>query len=376
VLIRITNTPRPYAWGSPTAIAQLLGRAPSGGPEAELWLGSHPGSPARIVAGGDEEDLAQWAAAHAPEGRLPFLLKVLAASAPLSLQAHPTLEQAREGFARENALGIAVDAPERNYRDPYPKPELMLALSDPFRALCGFRPVAEARADLASLSDPRLAPLLDRLVDDAELSSVVAWLLERSDGVDEVVGALSEHASGVDGDARGVWLGSVGMLAAHYPGDPGIAISTLLHTVLLRAGEALYLPAGNIHAYLEGLGIELMAASDNVLRGGLTSKHIDVPELLRVLDARPMPAPYLEPEHPQPGLSIYRPGGVGFALVDATLTTGDERIVPTERVAVALCLDGTIELDGESLRRGESAVVTDSAPLLSGEGRVVIATVV
>lgn len=374
MLVRITNNPRPYAWGSPTAIAELLGREPSGGPEAELWLGSHLGSPARIVAGADEEDLAQWAEAHAPGGRLPFLLKVLAASAPLSLQAHPTLEQAREGFARENALGVALDAPDRNYRDPFPKPELMLSLSDPFRALCGFRPVSESRSDLESLADPRLAPLVERLIDDTVLAAVVAWLLERGDGVAQVVEALSEHARDVDGDARGTWLGSVRMLAQHHPGDPGIAISTLLHTVLLRPGEALYLPAGNIHAYLEGLGIELMAASDNVLRGGLTAKHVDVPELLRVLDARPMPAPNLEPEHPTPALTVFRPDAAGFALIDATVVSGDELLVETAPVAVALCLEGAVDIDGEALQRGEAAVILSGGPRLAGEGRVVIAT--
>lgn len=374
VLIRITNTPRPYAWGSPTAIAELLGREPSGGPEAELWLGSHPASPARIVDGTDEEDLAQWAAAHAPDGRLPFLLKVLAASEPLSLQAHPTLEQAREGFARENAEGIPIDSPERNYKDPFPKPELMVALSDPFRALCGFRPVMDARADLKSLADPRLAPLLERLVDDAAIAGAVAWLLERGDGVEQVVAALTEHANDVDGDARGTWLGSVRMLAEHHPADPGIAISTLLHTVLLRPGEALYLPAGNIHAYLEGLGIELMAASDNVLRGGLTGKHVDVPELLRVLDARPMPAPYLEPERRMPGVAVFRPEAAGFALIDVSVTARDELLVETAPVAIALCLEGAVELGGETLARGEAAVIVAGNPRLSGEGRVVIAT--
>ncbi len=374
VLIRITNTPRPYAWGSTTAIADLLGTEPSGGPEAELWLGSHPGSPARIVEGADEEDLAQWTAAHAPGGRLPFLLKVLAAAAPLSLQAHPTLEQAREGFARENALGIPLDSAERNYKDPFPKPEMLLSVSDPFRALCGFRPVAEARADLASLADARLKPLLDRLTDDTSLASLVAWLLERGDTVDEVVRALSDHASGTIGDERGAWLGSVRMLAEHHPADPGIAISTLLHTVLLRPGEALYLPAGNIHAYLDGLGIELMSASDNVLRGGLTAKHVDVAELLHVLDATPMPAPQLEAEHPMPGISVYRPVEVDFALIDARVSSGSERVIPSAAQAVALCLEGEITIGGQSLRRGEAAVILEAVPVMGGDGRCVVAT--
>ncbi|WP_235451341.1 mannose-6-phosphate isomerase, class I [Yonghaparkia sp. Root332] len=380
MLIRITNTPRPYAWGSTTAIADLLGTDPSGGPEAELWLGAHPGSPARIVEGAAEDDLAQWAAAHAPGGRLPFLLKVLAASAPLSLQAHPTTEQARAGFERENAAGVPLDDPARNYRDPYAKPELLVALSDPFRALCGFRPVAEARADLAALDDARLAPLLERLTDDV-LPQVVAWLIARSPGVDAIIAALTEKAA-AQGELphRPDWLDTVARLSAHHPGDPGIAVSVLMRTVILRPGEALYLPAGNIHAYLDGLGLELMEASDNVLRGGLTPKHVDVPELMRVLDARPLPPPLLEPEHPRPGIAVYRPEGVPLSLTvmeAAALIEGvDARL---DGPAIILCLDGAVTLGehGEhgELRRGEAALVAEEQTLrIVGTGRIAIAS--
>ena len=146
MLLRIENIPRPYAWGSHTAIADLMGTAPSGGPEAELWFGDHPGSPAQIVGGSDEPDLAAYLTARGQ--KLPFLLKVLAAGEPLSLQAHPTIAQAREGFARENAAGVALDDPARNYKDELHKPELIYALSDPFVALAGFRPVDAARAEL------------------------------------------------------------------------------------------------------------------------------------------------------------------------------------------------------------------------------------
>lgn len=376
MIVRITNTPRPYAWGSTSAISDLLGLASSGAPEAELWLGSHPASPARIVSGAAEADLAQWASAHVPGGRLPFLLKVLAAAAPLSLQAHPTAEQAREGFARENLAGIPLGAPERNYRDDAHKPELILALSDPFRALCGFRPIEESRADLRSLDDERLAPLIDRLVNDASLSIALEWLLRGGSDVDAVVAALVEHASAASGDESGVWLGTVRMLAEHYPGDPGIALSTLLHTVLLRPGEALYLPARNIHAYLEGLGIEIMAASDNVLRCGFTSKHIDVAELMRIADPRPMPPPYLEPERPAVGVAVYRPDVVDFRLVtldESALAAGVE--VDVECVAIVLCLEGELELEGEgSIARGEAALVVGSLLRARGSGRAVVAT--
>ena len=275
MFVGITNTPRDYAWGSTTAIASLLGRSPSGGPEAELWLGTHPGSPAVLTeSAGDLRSIA---------GELPFLLKVLAAERPLSLQAHPTLAGAAAGFARENALGIPLDAPNRNYRDELHKPEIIYALT-PFRALCGFRDASETRSTIERLlaaadHDAAIAGWLARLDSDDALRSTFEWLVSRGDGVDELVTAVVAASATLDGDRFSL----VSSLASEYPGDPGIVISLMLNLVTLEPGEVLYLPAGNIHAYVEGLGIELMAASDNVLRGGLTPKHIDVPELLSCL---------------------------------------------------------------------------------------------
>lgn len=378
MILRIANTPRDYAWGSTSAIAELLGTDASGAPEAELWLGDHPGSPARIL-GRDtgERDLAEWTAAHLPAGRLPFLLKVLAAAEPLSLQAHPSLDQARAGYARENAAGIPLDAPERTYKDDLHKPELIYALSDPFIALSGFRPVAQARAELDAVTDARLTPLRDRLIDDASLPDVVAWLLEGGSEVTAVIAALTGAAAAHEGhDTDTAMWATVRRLAAHYPSDPGVAISTLMHTVTLRPGEALYLPSGNLHSYQEGLGIEVMAASDNVLRGGLTPKHVDVPELLGVLDARPLPEPRLEPELVDEGWSVFRPDVPDFALTvveGAALAEG--AVVGSEGPSVLLCLDGQVSIDGRlSLARGESAFVDRGPYELSGQGRVVIAS--
>ena len=297
MFVEITNSPRDYAWGSTTLIPQLLGVAPDGRPQAEIWLGTHPSSPSRLVGrDGDLRDVA---------GELPFLLKILAAGSPLSLQAHPTTAQAREGFARENAAGIPLDAPWRNYKDPYAKPEMLYALSDGFRALCGFRPVAETRAVLDAV-DPDLLP---ELRTDADIRPVFGWLLSGDRAVAATVAAVSAAARDADGES---WR-TVRGLVEHYPGDPGIAISLLLHSVVLRRGEALYLPAGNIHAYQEGLGVELMGPSDNVLRGGLTSKHVDVPELLTVLDFRALPAPRLEPVD-ENGVAVFAPEGAGWRL--------------------------------------------------------------
>lgn len=365
MFVEIANTPRDYAWGSRTAIAELLGTAASGGPEAELWLGAHPGSPARVV--GDDRTLLDVV-----DGRLPFLLKVLAAAGPLSLQAHPTPEQAAAGFERENEAGVPLDAPDRNYKDAFHKPELIYALSDPFRALSGFRPVAETREALAAVGgDERISPLLERLSDDDSLRDVFAWLIGGGDDVDDLVAAVVEASATADGDS---WQ-TVRTLANTYPGDPGIVISLLLHTVELHPGEVLYLPAGNIHAYLEGLGIELMAASDNVLRGGLTPKHVDVPELLSVLDFRPLPAPYLAPEQPESGIRVFRPDVDDFVLTvvdDAAL--GVE--VRLDGPAIALCTDGEFEVEGgPSLERGRALYIDGEQWLgLRGSGTVFVAS--
>lgn len=379
MLLRIENTPRPYAWGSTTAIAELLGTVPSGGPEAELWLGDHPGSPARIVGGGDDlsgaSDLATLLSARGE--KLPFLLKVLAAAEPLSLQAHPTIAQAREGFARENAAGIALDAPERNYKDELHKPELVYALSDPFIALAGFRPVDASHAALVAAGQPALEPLVARLDDAESLPGVVRWLIEGGPTVSMIVDALTATARALEGSARdtSAWA-TVRRLADHYPGDPGIALSVLMHTVVLRPGEALYLPTGNIHSYQQGLAIEVMAASDNVLRGGLTPKHVDVPELMRVLDARPMPEPRIAPITLAPGVERFEPDVDDFALTviaAGAAAAGLDLAVPDQ--AIALCVEGELELDGHLLlERGHSVYIEQTAVHVQGSGAVVIAS--
>ena len=369
MFVGIANVPRDYAWGSRTGIAELLGTEPSGRPEAELWLGAHPGSPSRLTDGsGDLRSVVDG---------LPFLLKVLAAASPLSLQAHPTPEQARAGFERENDAGIPLDAPHRNYKDPSAKPELIVAVSDTFDALCGFRPVAETRASLERLGGtPALEGLLGRLTGDAALPEVFEWLITRGDGVDELIADVVTRSA----DAEGLEFETVRRLAAAYPGDPGIVISLLLHTVRLSRGEALYLPAGNIHAYLEGVGIELMSSSDNVLRGGLTPKHVDVPELLKVLDFTPRPVPYLRPEEPTPGVRVFRPDVPDFALAEVAGEQVEDARVHVPGPAIALCTSGGFAVRGRlgstTLQRGDAAFVSadEEELLVTGGGTLFVAT--
>lgn len=412
MFVAITNTPRNYSWGSRRAISELLGSTPSGGPEAELWLGAHAGSPSVIVepAASAAQNLLELVQADpvailgersiAEHGqRLPFLLKVLAAGAPLSLQAHPSPEQARAGFDLENEAGIALDAPDRNYKDAFHKPELIVALSDTFDALCGFRSmeqileiVAELRRADAATSDPQPAALellTAALAGNDGLRNTVEWLLRDGRGEDsgevqwlvERVVALAASSELLHSPFAREFE-TVLSLAESYPGDPGIVLSLLLNRVTLSPGQALYLPAGNIHAYLDGLGIELMAASDNVLRGGLTPKHIDVDELVQVLNFEPVPVPLMEAEHPAPGVRLLRPDVDDFLLYVLELTTAHgEFTVALSGAAIALCIAGDLTLVGErssrTVKRGEAVLITpdEGAVSISGEGSLYLATI-
>ncbi|GAA1446615.1 mannose-6-phosphate isomerase, class I [Leifsonia poae] len=402
MFVRIGNTPRDYAWGSTTAIAGLLGTTPSGHPEAELWLGAHAGSPSVILdpsQTGGAADLASWIA-HEPgsalgEGvkRLPYLLKVLAAAGPLSLQAHPSNAQAAAGFARENAAGIPLDSPDRNYKDASHKPELIFAVSDTFDALCGFRDVERSARLFARIADTAadgeratIAAFAETLTGEpaAVLRSATEWLLGGDPAVAQLVDAVVTTTASVDADPAGddlaVAADTVRMLAAAFPGDPGIVLALLLNRATLRAGQVLYLPAGNIHAYLRGLGIELMAASDNVLRGGLTPKRIDVPELVSILDFSPIDATPLEPERPAPGVEVFRPEEPDFALDHVVVGDGvDEVRLALPGAAIALCTAGEVTIDGAhgriTVARGESVFVTpdEEALTISGSGTLFVA---
>jgi len=409
MFVAIGNTPRDYAWGSTSAIAEFRGVEPSGSPEAELWLGAHEGSPARVhdAASVGHDDLAAWiandperalGAGPAAQGaRLPFLLKVLGAAGPLSLQAHPSPEQARAGFAREEAEGIPLNAYDRNYRDPYHKPELIVAVSDEFHALSGFRPLDEVSGILgvlrvadAATDEPQpgaLDLLADRLGTAEPLRDTVEWLLRDGRGEDtgeaawviERVTALAGTEIAL-GSAYADSFETVGRLAEAFPGDPGVVISLLLNRVTLRRGEALYLAAGNIHAYLSGLGIELMAASDNVLRGGLTPKHIDVDELLDVLDFSPIPPPRLEPEPVGDAVVAFRPDVPDFVLYRAEPARRTAARVPVSGPAIVLAEGGAVHLRGAhgeaSLVRGSAVFVTpdEGELVVSGDGIAWIAT--
>ena len=397
-MYELENVLRPYAWGSPTAIAGLLGRPASGGPEAELWIGAHPDSPSVALTpapggagrhapaandGGrlpldaliaeDPEHCLGSASVTAFGPRLPFLLKVLAAEAPLSLQVHPTLTQAREGFAREEAAGVDPAATERNYKDDNHKPEMIFALT-PFEALCGFRPAAESRAvfqhlaacfELAGLELPPLVPLLleDLAQPDepAALRSAFERLITGGGDVAEATATIiAALVSGAPMAGHEAELSTAVSLNGRYPGDPGVLISLLLNRISLAPGEAVYLPAGNVHAYLHGLGIEVMASSDNVLRGGLTPKFVDVPELLKTVAFEAVAVPMLPAETTMLGQELFRPPFREFQLQRIVVAPGAEPVpLAQSGAAVVIVTHGSVRLDSPKgelrLERGASA---------------------
>lgn len=380
-IVKIQGEIRDYAWGAPGGVSRAFGREPGAEPEAELWLGAHPSAPSAIRDAAPWPDLAAWESSTG--GRIPFLLKLLAAASPLSLQAHPTPDQAAAGFVRENALGIPLDARERNYKDAFAKPELIVALEDGFEALCGFRPreesVAVVRALAAAAADPAPFALWEeRLTADGDgVRAAFGWLLEGGTGVDALISQIARVAA----SDRERWELPL-RLASAYPGDPGIAVALMLNHVTLARGEALWLPAGNIHAYLRGTGVELMGPSDNVLRGGLTPKHVDVPELGAVLDFTPGPPPHLPALAVSEHAATYRPrsqatgAGVDFELY---AVTGDAALV-TAGPAIAFATDGefTIAAGGAdtTVGRGDAVFVTEAASLdVRGAGRLFVATV-
>jgi mannose-6-phosphate isomerase len=312
-VLRLEAAARAYAWGSRTAIPELQGQAPTGEPIAELWFGAHSDDPSTTSAGRLDELIAadptallgaDVVARFGP--RLPFLLKILAAERALSIQVHPNQAQAEAGYAAEQARGVPLDAPDRNYRDPFHKPELLCALTE-FDALCGFRPVAATQALLRALAVRQLGPVVQALNGPEPLRTAFEWLLEvdgddRAELIDAVVTACHRlgaddgpgagAGAGAGADRQWVLAARATLLAAQdFPGDIGAVLALLLNVVRLAPGEAIFLGAGNVHAYLRGLGVEIMANSDNVLRCGLTPKHIDVAEVLRVADFSPLEEP-------------------------------------------------------------------------------------
>jgi len=334
---RISGAAQHYDWGDHEAIPAILGLAADGRPWAEWWLGTHPGAPATIVGGGPLADTS---------GELPFLLKLLAAAHPLSMQTHPTAAQAAVGFAREEGGGLAIDARTRLYHDPFAKPELLCALTQ-FDVLCGFRPAGETEALLHELGATEVSAALRQ----AGLPNLLVDLYRGHIDPASTIAACARSPRPEAELVRNLWR--------QYPGDPSVVVTLLLNRLTLRPGQAIYLGPGNLHAYLHGVGVEVMGSSDNVVRGGLTSKHVDVDELLSVVDVVPIADPLVVPVEVEPGRWRYPTAGTPFTLWRFDITS----TMPHTAIGreLLLCTQGDVGVlhHGESvyLAPGESVVL-------------------
>jgi mannose-6-phosphate isomerase len=378
---------QPYAWGSHTAIAGLRGRpAPTEQPEAELWMGAHPSAPSgldrcgvhatldTVIAADPAGELGAECAARFG-GRLPFLLKVLAARQALSIQVHPSRQQAEAGFRAETERGLAPGDKSRNYVDDWPKPEILCALTD-FEVLAGLRTPRDTARLLRALAVPGLEPVaaeLDASGEPAALTAALGSILTRNGSREALVGAVVSacvRLAAGGGEYAGACAAIVKVAAGH-PGDLGIVASLLLRYAVLKPGEAVFLPAGGLHAYLRGTGVELLANSDNVVRAGLTPKHIDVPELLKVTDPAAR-VPVIQPRSLGGGVSVYDSPAPEFRLYRADLGPGETLLPGDGGPRIVLCADGAglLRAGRATLKvtRGESCFIPASDGLVTASG--------
>lgn len=391
-MLRLSNPLRDYAWGSTTTLQKITGRPVDGKPLAELWCGAHPQDPSLAqhpdgamrlddVISEDPHHLLGSRVVAEYGARLPYLVKFIAAAKPLSIQVHPNAEQAQAGFAAEDAAGVPVTARQRRYRDALPKPELIIAL-EPFTALVGLRSPAELAVELARVSDGiggieafraqvRAADAVGSWAD------ALRWAV--TDGGAEVdVPALARALSLLDSSASSP-ARSASYIATSFPADPGLLVAMMMHRVELAPGQGLYVPAGLLHTYLSGFGLEVMAASDNVLRAGLTSKHMDPDELLRLVHSQPGPLSLPTPQNVAAGLRWTSPAGF-FEVVQVRpgTPTHDHRMVIGSGPRVAMVTHGavTVSCDGarQDLRCGNAVFLPDqSGPLsVTGGGSLVV----
>ena len=399
---RIEGVVRAYDWGSRDAIPELLHLQQTGDPIAELWFGAHPDAPSPLLPTADKRHgrNLHHMIANDPKGtlgqdvvsrfggRLPYLLKLIAPARALSLQVHPSLEVARTQFAREEDAGIALTAPNRNYRDDNHKPELVVALQT-FQALCGFRAPRRAVELLEGLDAAvaqRLWTILHGDPSPTGMRTAFSMLLEEDSRpteseIADFAAACADRLLGTSPSPRAD--STVVTLLEEHPGDPGVVASLLLNPVTLQPGEALFVPSGCVHAYLRGLGIEIMASSDNVLRAGLTTKHVDVPETLRLVDYVAAPPIRLAPEMSHDHTRMFHAPVDDFDLAITNLTGETRSSLPLAGSGprVLLCIDGELTLTSArgtlTLRLGDSAFVRadDGGLVVQGSGTLVQAGV-
>ena len=392
-IFSLKNQIQNYAWGSREILGRMRGvPVPTEQPEAEVWVGAHPGAPSRATVDGAESPLnelivenpSRFLRPDRTSDWFPFLFKILAIDAPLSIQVHPTPEQAIAGFEDEQARGIAIDAPYRNYKDRYSKPETVIALS-PMRVLTGVRPVEQLKtlaaafgaawlAERAELSPKQLLTEIIRLP-EATASAAVQHLVDTAPGLlgasNDVVADAAELVRIVDGK---------------YPGDRGLLVAFVMNLVHLAPGESAFTPDGQVHAYVSGTAIELMNPSDNVMRAGLTAKHIDTEELIKVLGEK-QDAPVIQRPNPEDGpLGTYAMWDERMSVTRVRVEEGKPLSYTFKGISAALSVAGKVTIqakDGNGtdefvLGATESVlhVGEPSEAVLSGSGELYIASYV
>lgn len=353
-----------YDWGSTDGIAHFQRKDGGGRPLAEVWMGTHPLGPAKVVCDSGVRPLAEVA------GELPFMMKILSAARPLSIQVHPQAAQAEAGYAEEEAAGVPLDAPHRVYKDPRPKPEMVYALST-FDSLVGFRPTAEILRVLSPLSSPVMQPLttyLRRNPGFAGIVRLVQRLLGNPPSATEVGAVVAECRRALEQgiDVKRAYATAV-EIAEHFPGDVGVLISLMLNRLTLQPGEAAYLEAGIIHAHLSGMCLEVMVSSDNVLRAGLTTKHVQPDELVRCLTEGMSRVARVTPRLFGLSTDVFSPGPGDFALSLTQVSPADSEgvLLPAHGDRLLVCTGGEVivaNLAGETLRlrRGDVAYAGDA----------------
>jgi len=409
---RLYNQIKHYEWGSREFIPAFLGLENIQNlPWAEMWMGSHPGAPSGIEKNGNKTSLGDLIAENPAYflgkkgaqqyGQLPFLYKLIAAGKPLSIQAHPDIRQAREGFERENRAGLSLDDPKRNYRDPNHKPEILCALV-PLTLMCGFRKPAEIIGFLETFASaaPQLreifSPLLTSLrpqtksleeffralfaLTNKQRGDLSAFILEKGDIRGGIIrkkishgeyggrGGRGGEGGGEEGEEGGegkMWK-LIHSFAELYPGDPAVLSPLYLNLLTLAPTEAIFVNAGILHAYISGFGVELMANSDNVLRGGLTPKHIDIPELLNILDFNPFKPDILKAPESVTGIFRYPSGCDEFSLSIMRSANGKTAFTE-EGPAICIVTEGELIISDKTFKKGESVFIPaggkDSSPL-------------
>ena len=394
---RLIGARQSYDWGSTTAIPELLGERPDRRPWAEQWYGAHASGPAGIAGGSATladlidadpqrllgEDVVRRFGPH-----LPFLLKLIAPERALSLQVHPSLEQAVEGFRLENEAGLALDDPARSYKDANHKPEMVLALSR-YEAVAGFRAPRRAAEVLSGL-DSALAHRMRRTlrlnptrfgIRQVFSELVSAGTRPTAAEIDELVEEIAVRLERGASPSRRADANAM-IMAGTFPGDPGVAAALLLNPVTLQPGEALFVPAGSVHAYISGLGVEIMASSDNVLRAGLTSKHVDVPEMLACVDYVAAPPVRPAPEYLSRATRAYYAPVDDFELLVTEVVPSDGRVqVPGRGPRIVLAVEGETAITTPggraALARGQALFIGADERVLAvdGDGVVVQADV-